>query len=397
LVAAAAASLLFVGACDEGGSDDDSKEQDTSQKEETSTKEGGEASSESDLPFKATGPVAVVNGEEVTADEFNDVIEKRFGNSQRPVPKRIAEKMKTQMLESMIDKRLIEAKLEESDVEATDEEIKKKYEEFRDKFPTESKYQDFLEKSGTSDEEMKGNIEKDVRLRKVLAEKKDIEVTEEEAKEHFENNKSDYGQAEQVKARHILIKTDSRSDEEAKNKAEELLKKTQKEDTDFAKLAEEHSEGPSSRKGGDLGYFTKEKMAEPFAEEAFSMENGEIAGPVKTKFGYHIIKREGYKEAEEKSFEEVESDIMDELEREKASKAIEEYTKTLREDAEIEKKPENIEVTASGGGMGGLGGLPKGGKLKLKKGGGKARPKGKGGGTNLKLEKPESLKEGSGE
>lgn len=397
LTAAVAVSLLFVGACDDGGSDEDSEKQDTSEKQQASKKKGDESSEDSNVPFKATGPVAVVNGTEITADKFNEIVEKRFGNSRRPVPKQIATKMKTQMLESMIDKHLIEKKLEESDVEASDEEIQKEYKKFRENFPTDSKYQKFLDKTGTTDKEMKGNIGKDVRLRKILAEKKDIEVAEKEAKKHFENNKSEFSQPEQVKASHILIKTDKKSEKEAKKKAKEVLKKAQKEGTDFAKLAKEHSEGPSKRKGGDLGYFTKEKMADAFAEKAFSMKDGEIAGPVKTKFGFHIIKRTGYKEAEDKSFEDVKSEIMDKLEREKSSEAIKEYTKELREKAEIEKKPDNIEVTASGGGMGGLRGLQKGGKLKLKKGGGKGRPKGKGkgGAPKLKLKKPESLKGGS--
>jgi len=401
LTAFAAVSVALFAACDDGGSDDGSNKSDRAEKESASTSEKadtGESSDDSDLPFRATGPVAVVNGTEITKEDFNEVVEKRFGNSRRPVPKPMAEKLKNEALESMIDKRLIEAELEKSDVSATDAELEEAFQDFRDNFPTDQKYQDFLDKTGTSEKEMKGNISKDVRLKKILREKKGIEVTEKDAKEYYEKNKDRYKEPEKVKARHILIKTDNKSEKEAKKKAEELLKKAKKEGTDFAELAEKHSEGPSARKGGDLGFFSKDRMVDAFAEKAFSMEDGQIAGPVKTNHGFHVIKREEYKEANTESFESVKSEIIDQLETEKFRKAIDEYTQKLRDGAEIEKMSENIEVTASGGGMGGLGGL----KGALKKGGlkGKGGKKLKlkqlkkgGGSKNLKLKKPESLKE----
>lgn len=89
---------------------------------------------------------------------------------------------------------------------------------------------------------------------------------------------------EKVSARHILV------DEKAK--AEELLEKIE-EGADFAEIAKKHSKCPSSKQGGDLGSFKQGKMVEPFDEAAFSLEIGELSDVVKTKFGYHIIKRTG--------------------------------------------------------------------------------------------------------
>lgn len=85
----------------------------------------------------------------------------------------------------------------------------------------------------------------------------------------------------EIRASHILVK----SEEKAKEILEELNN-----GADFAELARKQSICPSSKKGGDLGYFTRGKMVKPFENAAFSLKKGEIGGPVKTEFGYHIIK-----------------------------------------------------------------------------------------------------------
>lgn len=89
---------------------------------------------------------------------------------------------------------------------------------------------------------------------------------------------------EEVRARHILVKTEA--------EARDVIEKLNRGD-EFAKLAKEISTGPSKTRGGDLGYFTKDRMVKPFAEAAFKMKKGDVsADPVKTRFGWHIIKLE---------------------------------------------------------------------------------------------------------
>jgi peptidyl-prolyl cis-trans isomerase D len=82
---------------------------------------------------------------------------------------------------------------------------------------------------------------------------------------------------------------------------------------DFADLAKEYSEGPSSEEGGDLGYFSQGQMVKPFNDAAFGMEKGEISDLVKTQYGYHIIKVEDIKENRTKSLDEVKDEVRDRL------------------------------------------------------------------------------------
>ncbi len=95
----------------------------------------------------------------------------------------------------------------------------------------------------------------------------------------------------EIKARHILINLDNRTEEEALSLINEIRENATEEN--FAELATEYSEGPSSVRGGDLGWFGKGMMVAPFEQAAFNLEVGEISQPVKTQFGYHLILVEG--------------------------------------------------------------------------------------------------------
>lgn len=92
--------------------------------------------------------------------------------------------------------------------------------------------------------------------------------------------------AKQVKASHILV--------DDKEKAQNIKQQIDN-GKNFEKLAKEASTCPSSKKGGDLGWFGKGQMVKPFERKAFSMDKGSISKPVKTKFGWHIIKKTGEK------------------------------------------------------------------------------------------------------
>ena len=92
--------------------------------------------------------------------------------------------------------------------------------------------------------------------------------------------------SEKVRASHILL--------ESKDKAENIQEQLDN-GKSFEKLAKEASECPSSEKGGDLGWFGKGKMAKPFERKAFEIDEDEISEPVKTQFGWHLIKKTGEK------------------------------------------------------------------------------------------------------
>lgn len=126
------------------------------------------------------------------------------------------------------------------------------------------------------------------------------------AQEHFDKNKSQYAQEEQVRAQHILLllKPGATAEEAKKvqDKADELVRKAAT--TDFGTLATQNSEDPGSKtKKGDLGYFGRGQMVKEFEEAAFNAPIGKVVGPVKTQYGFHIIKVSDKKAAEPANFD----------------------------------------------------------------------------------------------
>ena len=141
---------------------------------------------------------------------------------------------------------------------------------------------------------------------------------------------------EEVHARHILLETE----EAAKLVIEEVAA-----GGDFATLAQEHSTGPSGPQGGDLGYFTKGRMVPPFAEAAFALEVGAYTPePVKTDFGWHVIKVEDRRPAPPPSFE----SLREEIEVALRQGAVEAHLEELRDDAEIIRFDPNSMATENG-------------------------------------------------
>ena len=141
-------------------------------------------------------------------------------------------------------------------------------------------------------------------------------ISDKRIQDYYEAHQGEFKTDKTVEARHILIKVDEDAGQEtvekAKNKALDILQMA-REDKDFAELAGQYSECPSKDQGGHLGAFKKEAMVKPFADKAFSMKAGEISQPVRTRFGWHIIKVEKINEGSIVSIDEAKKGIRKKL------------------------------------------------------------------------------------
>lgn len=146
-----------------------------------------------------------------------------------------------------------------------------------------------------------------------------MEVSEEEIKDFYEKNKEQFKSPETVTAKHILVDTE----EEAKSIAKEIS-----EGLSFEEAAQKYSKCPSKAQGGSLGSFSRGQMVPEFEEVAFSIEKGIVSEPVKTQFGYHLVKVEDKKESSIRELKEVEAFIKNKLVQEKQSNK---YLNTVEE------------------------------------------------------------------
>lgn len=149
-------------------------------------------------------------------------------------------------------------------------------------------------------------------------------ISEEDVRAAYEEKYGGESGFDELKARHILV--------DKKSKAQDLIKQLDN-GADFAKLAKEHSTGPSGKKGGDLGWFAPDDMVTAFSEAAGQLEEGEHTDePVETQYGFHVIKLEGKRKGEKPSFKDKRKELRQQLANERIQSKINE----LRKAAEVE-------------------------------------------------------------
>ena len=289
--------------------------------------------------------VATVNGNNITVKQFESTLalykqslESMYGSTIWDTEVEEGGKFKDKIKDKMLDQRIdIEAVCEQARKEKlvpTKEEVDKAFNELKKNIDADKEYKNQLKEMGIDDTYLRNQQEQDLTIQKYKENfDKNVKITDEEMKKYYEEHKKDYYKDE-VKASHILISTvDDNGKElseakkkEAKKKAEEVLKKA-KSGEEFSELAKEYSDDPwSAANGGDLGYFTKGQLVQPFEEAAFSLKSGEISGLVESEYGYHIIKV--YDKIDKQlTFDEVKDEIKKTLTEDKYMESIEAITK----------------------------------------------------------------------
>lgn len=176
---------------------------------------------------------------------------------------------------------------------------------------------------------------------------KSIQPGEEKLKENYEENRDQYRTEEQRKASHILIAASGEDEgvwKKAQEKASHLAEKA-RQGADFATLAKENSADPgSAKKGGDLGFFGHGVMTPEFEKKVFSMQKGDISDPVKTPFGYHVIKLVDLRPEVVKPFEEVREKVLDAVRKQEAENQFYEQAETLNNI--VYEQPDSLEPAA---------------------------------------------------
>lgn len=262
--------------------------------------------------------VASVGGEKIKEAELHDTLVKNYG---------------AETVNQLITDKIVELEADKEGIKVTDKEIQKEIDTLAESYGGEEKLKEQLKASGSSLAEFKQDIVAYLHTKKLVEPR--ITVTDDEISAYFEENKDTFAQEAQVEASHILVED---------KKTAEKVEKELAAGGDFAELATKYStDAGTKEKGGSLGYFGKGSMVAEFEDVAFNMDVNEISDPVKTEYGYHIIKVTGEKKAKKANLEDNKPEIKEALLNNKLQEEYAVWLEEVKKDYDISNKFEATE------------------------------------------------------
>lgn len=289
--------------------------------------------------LEAGGPALVLEGQKVSQKEFTQRYENLVAQYQRAYaqygqdfskllqgPGGIEYRLELQsrVIDELLRKRLITQEIERrriviprSDV---DDQTEIAFERIlKQNNLSEEQAQQILEKQGRTLESFKKELRQAVELNLQTERLREsvvgpIEPTDQELAAYLEEHRDEYDSPEEVHARHILIRVSENASEaeiaQAKKQIEDIKKELES-GADFAELAKKYSQDPgSAQNGGDLGFFSRGQMVKEFEDAAFALEPGQVSDPVRTQFGFHLIKVEEKKPAQHPELAQIRDRVL---------------------------------------------------------------------------------------
>ncbi|MFZ4777089.1 MAG: peptidylprolyl isomerase [Terrimicrobiaceae bacterium] len=288
-------------------------------------------------------PVATVNGETISKaqveDAFKAAVEASGVKAADLTPDQKMNGYRQILDELIMDKLVAKSAANEP---VTDEEVAAEIAKLKKQFPTEEAFETQLKEAGQSPEKLNSSLRTMLQQQRWMQSqiKDQDKIADADAKKFYDSNTDEFKNPETVKASHILFMVNKDDSAEVAKQKEDAAKKAAaraKKGEDFSKLAKQLSEEPGAKEsGGDLGFFAKDRMVPEFAEVAFSQKPGDISAPVKTQFGWHVIKVTDKKPAGTVPFEEVKDQIIAYLKSTKQREAVQAVLKKLKDSAQIE-------------------------------------------------------------
>lgn len=273
--------------------------------------------------------------------------------------------IKERVINELIVKKLLDQEINKRHIKVSKEDMDKQLKIIIDKVGSKEKFNELLKQNGVTSAQFKKDLSDEVKIQKLVDTLSVVSVSDKDAMDFYKKNADKFKNPDKVRASHILVSanqeelkakiagteegkkmTDAQLNAEVqkqmneqKAKAQKLLAEVKKDPKSFAKIAKENSDDTQSgQQGGDLGFFGKEEMVEPFSKAAFSMKPNTISEVVQTPYGYHIILVTDRQKAGTEPFDKVKGDIKEYLTNQEKVKVLQQFVDTLKNNAKIEYK-----------------------------------------------------------
>jgi parvulin-like peptidyl-prolyl isomerase len=233
------------------------------------------------------------------------------------------------VLNKLIDARLLIEEAKNNDIKISNDELERSFNSFKSMYKSEDDFLRILSQIGDTPESFKKKLYEDLILRKYINDNfySGINIDPNEIKRIYDENKDAFVTEDQVDASHILVDTEDEA---------VMIKNMLKDGSVFEELARSHSKCPSKERGGSLGPFGRGTMVKEFEDAAFALDENEISEPVKTQFGYHIIKMNKKTPGSMMDYESAKKIIESDLANEIVSKKMFDKLDLLRKSSSIE-------------------------------------------------------------
>ncbi|HET6782179.1 MAG TPA: peptidylprolyl isomerase [bacterium] len=276
---------------------------------------------------RSTAVAARVNGEVIYATDLDtevDAIARQYGipddDKQRTEIIRI-------VLDQMIEQRIINQEARRYDAVASEAQISTQLADIRRNFPSDAEFRQALEQRRWTLADLKNRLRGTITMQNLTERVTTITVTDAEIQKYFNEHRSEYDQAEQVRVSHILLETEAEA---------RLVLARLRRGEKFGELAQQYSKDPGSKaQGGDLGFVSRGQLVGEFEKAAFSLKPGQTSGIVKTQFGFHIIRVTDSRSPQAARIEAVRDQIRGQLLTRKREAAFQEWLKQAKGKAKI--------------------------------------------------------------
>lgn len=293
----------------------------------------------SNVMFEGKNYIASINGRYITTDEFKqrmNTVKMQYASQmgtdfKTEAGQKMFTELRANVMKELILTKIILADADQEKIVVTDpmvdQEIEKiKSMNFRN---NDSEFRKALKKNNLTPEGLRKVLKEKMTMQKFVEKlfNDNIKVSDADVKKAYEEKKKDYIVPETIQASHILVKTEAEA-----NKIEDELKAG----ASFEELARKYSTDPGSKvKGGDLGYFGRGMMVPEFEKAAYGLKIGEISPPVKSQFGYHIIKKTGVRPERVMPYEQVKTNLEQQLKSDKQRDFFDKWREKAMKETEV--------------------------------------------------------------